>query len=471
VVVDEGVTFQYIPHRGLSTETLRKYLIGTKVSPQGEPMEDAFNYPNGKTKVRGYDKKDFHWQGKSDEVQGLFGQNIFPPASAKAITITEGEYDAAAAYQMLGSVYPCVSIPNSASARKDCANNFDYLNSFSKIILALDNDDVGKKAAQEIAGLFDYNKVFVVSFDKLKDSNDYLQKGMEKEFRAAWHGSKRYQPEGVLSSFADFDKIIDDDKDRPSVPYPFGILNEKERGIRTGEFILVKAMPGVGKTEFFRAIEYHLLTTTSARIGACHLEESKARQLKGVAGYELSKPAHLTESGVSNEEIKEAYRKATSGEDGETRLHIYTHFGSDDPDLLLDAIRFLAAVCGCKYIFLDHISILVSGLEGDDERRKLDYISTNLAKMAHDLDFTIFVVTHVNDHNQTRGSRGMYQLAHTVIDLSRNTEAESEEERSKMYLNIPKARWTGNTGPAGVLQFSRETYKLTDYDPSQLPVE
>jgi twinkle protein len=444
--------------------------MSTKVDKHGEPISIGFFYPNGKVKERSLLRKDFRWVGKSDNGPTLFGQDLFPPASAKAITITEGEFDAAAAYQMLGG-YPVVSIPASGSARKDCAANFDYLNSFNKIVLCLDNDEVGKKAAAEIAGLFDYNKVFVVSFDQLKDSNEYLVKGKEKEFRAAWHSSKRYQPEGVVSSFDEFDKIIDLDADKPSVPYPFAILNEKEKGIRSGEFILVKAQPGVGKTEFFRAIEYHLLTTTKERIGACHLEESKARQLKGVAGYALKLPAHLKESGVSNEEIKAAYRDATTGDDGETRLHIYTHFGSDDPDLLLDAIRFLAAVCGCKYIFLDHISILVSGLEGDDERRKLDYISTNLAKMAHDLDFTIFVITHVNDNNQTRGSRGMFQLAHTVIDLSRNVEAASEEERSKMYLNIPKARWTGNTGPGGVLNFSRETYMLTDFNPEELPVE
>src|SRR6202012_5547904 len=103
---------------------------------------------------------------------------------------------------------------------------------------------------------------------------------------------------------------------------------------------------GVGKTEFLRAIEYHRLVTTSDRVGAIHLEESKARQLKGIATYVLQRPAHLPDFGVTRDDIKKAYREATKDSDGGTRLHLYPHFGSDDPDVLLDAVRLLGGVCG-----------------------------------------------------------------------------------------------------------------------------
>lgn len=464
-------TFQFLPIRGITREVCNKYNIATKVSPTGEPLSVGFHYPNGGIKTRLLNDKVFSWSGKTDGPC-LFGENLFPPASAKSITITEGEFDAASVLQILGPTSPSVSVRSSVTARRDCQGSFDYLNSFEKIILCLDDDEPGRKAARDIAGLFDYNKVYQAHLGELKDANAYLQAGREREFRTIWSNAKRYTPEGVISSFSEFDTIIDADADKHSVPYPFDILNAKERGIRSGEFILVKAQEGVGKTEFLRAIEYHLLKTTAAKIGAIHLEESKARQLKGVAGYELGAPAHLSESGITNDDIKAAYRKVTEGPDGETRLHIYSHFGSDDPDILLDIVRFLAAVCECKYIFLDHITMVVSGLDDEkDERRRLDYISTALAKMAHDLDFTIFCVSHVNDDGKTRGSRNIQKVAHTIIDISRDLENPAEEERNKMYLKIPKARWTGNTGPAGVLGFSRDTYKLTDFDPTLLPVE
>lgn len=463
-------TFEYLSDRGLSKENMMKYRVSTKIDADGQPVSVGFVYPNGGIKTRYLHAKEFSWSGKTDGPC-LFGQDIFPPSSSRSITITEGEYDAVSVYQMVANGEAVVSVRSGSTARKDCATEFDYLNSFSRIILCLDNDNIGKKAAKEIACLFDFNKVFSVSLGDLKDANEYLTKSKGREFRNAWMSAKRYLPEGVVSSWDDFDRIIDEDSNKPSVPYPFDILNSKERGLRSGEFVLVKAQEGVGKTEFIRAIEYHRLANTNDRVGAVHLEESKARQLKGIATYQLGSPAHLSDSGVTNDDIKAAYRKVTTDAEGGTRLHIYSHFGSDDPDILLDAIRFLGGVCGCKLVTFDHITMAVTGLEGDDERRQLDYLSTQLAKMAHDLDFTIVCVSHVNDEGKTRGSRNIAKVAHTVISISRNLMAEDENTRNLMYVNIEKARFTGKTGPAGVLRFDPETYTLSDFDPNVLPVE
>lgn len=463
-------TYEYMSHRGLTKETMMKYRISTKIDAEGKPVSVGFQYPNGGIKTRYLHAKEFSWAGKTDGPC-LFGQDVFPPACSRSLTITEGEFDAASVYQMVGNGDAVISLRSASSARKDCSAEFDYINSFSRIVLCLDNDKVGTEAAKEVARLFDFNKIFSVSLGELKDANEYLTKSKGREFKNAWMSAKRYLPEGVVSSFDDFDTIIDEDSDRPSVPYPFEILNSKERGLRTGEFILVKAQEGVGKTEFLRAIEYHRLATTADRVGAVHLEESKARQLKGIATYELSSPAHLSDSGVTNDDIKAAYRKVTTDTEGGTRLHIYSHFGSDDPNLLLDAIRFLGGVCNCKLVTFDHITMAVTGLEGDDERRQLDYLSTSLAKMAHDLDFTIICVSHVNDEGKTRGSRNIAKVAHTVISITRNLMAEDEHSRNLMYVNIEKARFTGKTGPAGVLRFDPETYKLSDFDPTVLPLE
>lgn len=464
-------TFQYLPWRGITREIMAKYRISTKVDAVGKPVSVGFQYPNEGIKTRSTDAKEFSWSGTSEGPM-LFGMDLFPPASSKTITIVEGEIDAPSVYQMLGNGSAVVGLRGATAARKDCSEAFEYLNSFQQIILCLDADKAGKEAASTVAGLFDFNKVLEVKLDEtLKDANGYLTKNRDKEFRNAWNSASRYLPEGVLSSFEAFDAEIDADADKPSVPYPFEILNDKEIGLRTGEFILVKAPEGVGKTEFIRAIEFHRLRSTSDRVGAVHLEESKARQLKGIATYVLDRPAHLPDFGVTRDDIKKAYRDATDDGQGGTRLHIYSHFGSDDPNVLLDAVRFLGGVCNCKLVTLDHITMVVTGLEGDDERRQLDYLSTQLAKMAHDLDFTIICVSHVNDAGQTRGSRNIAKVAHTIISIGRNLMAEDDHSRNLMYVNIEKARFTGKTGPAGVLRFDPETYKLTDYYPDVLPTE
>ena len=466
-------TFQYLDWRGIISGVMAKFRISTKVDKDGTPVSVGFQYPSGGVKTRYLHAKEFSWDGKNDKGGGwLFGMDIFPPASSPSVTIVEGEVDAPSVYQMLGNGHAVVGLRGASSARKDCGEAFEYLNSFDKIVLCLDADKAGRQAARQIANLFDFNKVVEVKLDeKLKDGNGYLEANRQKEFVNAWNTAKRYLPEGVVSDFTEFDTIIDEDADKPSIPYPFEILNAKEIGLRTGEFVLVKAPEGVGKTEFLRAIEYHRLSTTDHRVGAIHLEESKARQLKGIATYALRRPAHLPDFGVTREDIKEAYRKATTDADGGTRLHLYSHFGSDDPDVLLDTVRFLGGVCGCKLVTFDHITMAVTGLEGDDERRKLDYLSTQLAKIAHDLDFTILCVSHVNDEGQTRGSRNIGKVAHTVIAISRNLMAEDELTRNIMWVNIEKARFTGKTGPAGQLQFDPNTYILSDFHAGELPIE
>jgi twinkle protein len=470
--VISNATMEYLPFRGLTKDTVSKYRIATKIDSEGKPHSVGFHYPSGAIKSRLVEEKKFNVTGENTSAPSLFGMDLFPPASAKAITITEGELDAPSVFQMLGSNGPAVSVRGSSSARKDCAENFDYLNSFEKVVLAFDNDDAGRKAAREVAQLFDFNKVFQVTFDKLKDANEYLLAGKEKEFRNAWYTARRYLPEGVVSSLQEFEAIIDADEGKESVAGPFPTLDIKSGGIRSGEFILVKAPEGVGKTEFFRAFEYHFLTTTDANIAAIHLEESKSRQLKGLAGYELKKPAHLPEFGVSTEEIKEAIATIVKGEGDRERLHIYSHFGSDDPHILIDVIRFLVTVCECKYVFLDHITMVVSGHEAtEDERRTLDFLSTTFAQMCHDLDFTMFCISHVNDDGKTRGSRNISKVSHFTIELSRDIDNPDEFERNKMFVNVSKSRFTGRTGPAGVLRFDPDTYTLSEINPNDLPVE
>lgn len=452
----QNFTIEYLGWRGISAETMRFYKSGTKIDHTGKPYSISFVYPGGGVKNRQLEVKNF-WSTGSMSAPGLFGQDRFSAGSAKSITITEGELDALSVFQMLGSQYPAVSVRSSSSARKDCQSVFEYLNSFERIYLCLDSDKPGRDAAREVASLFDFNKVFEVKLT-LKDANEYLTQGKEREFKNVWWNSKRYLPEGIVSARSEFRNILQEDTDKPSIPGPFPELDAITMGVRTGEFILVTAPEGIGKTEFIRRFEHCLLSTTDVPIGCIHLEETKSRQLKGLAGIELRCPAHLPTGGVSLDEIDTALAKLTDGRDD--RLHIYSHFGSDDPDVLLETIRFLVAVCGCKYVFLDHITMIVTGLETEDERRTLDYLSTKLATMCHDLDFTLFCVSHVNDDGKTRGSRNISKVANLRIDLSRNLVAELEEDRNRTFVTVSKNRYAGKTGPAGVLAFDAQEFML-----------
>lgn len=453
-------TYQYVPWRGVSRATMETYGVYTKVDAHGTPVAIQFPYSKEASKIRQIAEKKFHSIGDMSNAT-LFGKDRFPSGSSRSITITEGEMDALSAYQMLGSSFPVISVRSASSAESDCKRERDYLNSFERIYLCLDNDEPGREATKRVARLFDFNKVYDVQLSELKDANSYLEAGKTDAFKRIWWNSRRFLPEGILSSFDEFDKIVEGDKKAAVATLPFKTMQDLTYGVRTGEVYLFTAQEGIGKTEIIRAIEHHLLKTTDENIGIIHLEEDKARNLKGLAGYQLGVPCHLPDSQVNPDDIKQALRNMARRDE---RIHLYNHFGSDDPDIILDTIRFLAAACDCKFIFLDHITMVVSGLADDDERKALDYISTRLAMMVKELDFALFLVSHVNDEGKTRGSRNISKIADCWIHLDRDKAAPTEEQRNTTNLTINKNRFGARTGPGGKLFFDLGTFMITEID-------
>lgn len=448
-------TYEYLPLRGITADTFRFYGVSTKINSDGKPIAVGFKYPNGSHKVRLLDEKKFYTEGDIAKA-GLFGRDKFPAGGSRYVTVTEGEFDACSLYQVLKA--PVVSVKSSVVAHGDCSADRAWLNSFERIYLAFDSDEPGRRAVAEVAKLFDYNKVFHVKFTNRKDANEYLQAGEEEVLKKIWWNSKPYLPEEIISDLDSFRDIINKQTSK-GVPYPFPTLTEMTYGIRTGETVLITAQEKVGKTALMHAIEYQLLTETEDAIGSIFLEEDKKRHLQSLAGIHLKKPVHLPDSGVTDEQTFSAVQEIVK-KDG--RLHIYSHFGSSDPEVLLDHIRFLVTACSCRYILLDHLTMVVSGLSGEGERRALDYISTRLEMMVKELDFALIIVSHVNDEGKTRGSRNPTKVFDITINLDRNMLHENEAEKCAMYPTVFFNRFCHKTGPAGRIVFDPVTYTLTE---------
>lgn len=452
-------TYEYLPRRGITAETHKRYGVLTKIDAEGKPVSVGYKYPNEDMKVRSLADKDFYWiKGSSKTAAGLFGTNLFTPGEHKYVTITEGEDDALSLYQVLNA--PVVSVQSAGSAARDVAVSRSWLNGYERIYLAFDGDAAGRDALREVAKLFDYNKVYVLRFSRQdrKDSNDYVRAGEADELKRLWWSSKKYLPETIISSLEEFKNILSE-KPKWGVPYPWPTLTEMTYGIRTGESVLLTAQEGVGKTELMHAIEHKLLTETDDNVGAIFLEEPKRRHLQALAGVELRKPVHLPDVAVEQDQIFSAIQKVVKTDD---RLHLYSHFGSDDPVVFLDTIRFLATARSCRYILLDHITMVCSGLAGEDERRTLDYFSTRLEMMVKELDFALILVSHVNDMGQTRGSRYISKIADTRIDATRDLLTDDPVQKNITQLSISKNRFGMKTGSAGLLQFDPKTYSYQE---------
>ena len=89
--------------------------------------------------------------------------------------------------------------------------------------------------------------------------------------------------------------------------------------------------------------------------------------------------------------------------------------------------------------------------------------------MVEELDFTLFLISHVNDEGQTRGSRNIGKVADLRIDLHRDLMAENEIARNTTKLVVTKNRYAGRTGPTSNLYFDPDTYVLSEAEEEGLP--
>jgi twinkle protein len=454
---DTKFTYEFLPWRGINADTFRKYGAKTKIGEDGKPLEIGYPERNGSYHIRTLAEKGFYHKG--EYKPGCFGMDKFVPGSHKHIVITEGYEDALSLHQVLR--VPVVSVHSSSSAVMDCSVDRSALNQYERIYLAFDGDEQGSDAAIAVAKLFDYAKVYHIKFPggARKDANDFLRNGEGDTLLNLYQNAKKFLPQNIESELRVFKNILFE-APKSGVSYGIPTLDFMTYGIRTGETVLLTAQEGVGKTEVMHKIEYTILKEhPDAAVAAIFLEEPKKRHLQALAGIHLQRPVHLPDCGVDDAEIYQALQEVVRVDD---RLHVYSHFGSDDPDHILDTIRFLVSGRGCKYVFLDHITMVVSGLGGDNERRALDYLSTRLEMLVKELDFALILVSHVNDDGYTRGSRNIAKVADIRIDLSRDIKAADPTIRRTTHLMVSKNRFSGRTGPAGQLLFDPITYTLSE---------
>lgn len=453
-------TYEYLPQWNISADTLRFYDVLTKIDSDGRPLSIGFVYPNKDTLVRLLDRKEFFWvKSGSQDKPGLFGRDRFSAGSSKYVTITEGAKDACSLYEALGQGHPVVACTSAASAVGDCTVDRSWLDAYERIYLCFDGDAAGREATRNVARLFRPDKVYHVKLTKRKDANEFLEHGEGEELRHLWWNSKQYLPETITSSLSDFRKTLEVPLQK-GIPYPFKCLTDMTYGIRTGETVLITAQEKVGKTELMHAIERQLLKETEDNVAAIFLEEPQQRHLLALAGLEQRQPIHLPDHSCPVDQTMDTLRKLFKKDD---RLFVYNHYGSDDPTVFLDTIRYLVTACSCRYVLLDHISMVISGLAGaSDERKQLDYFSTRLEMMVKELDFALIMVSHVNDEGKTRGSRYLTKVSDITISLDRDLMHPDADIRNVLRLSVPYNRYCSHTGYSGSVYFDPDTYSYQE---------
>lgn len=461
----QGLIYRALPDRKLAIKAMEAYGVGFR----GDDI--VFPYASGKAaKIRKGGKKDFTIEGEWNSSPMLFGQEKFS-AGQKFVMVCEGEFDAIAAHQMMSYKTPVVSVRNGAqSALKDVKANYDYLDSFDEVIFCFDNDAPGLEAQALCAELFSHKSKCVKHMTNMKDACDYLVNHNTAEFVNAFWKAERWTPDGIVAGSSLYDDVMKP-LAKADCDYPFDGLNKLTYGIRKQELVTVTAGSGLGKSQFLREIIWHILQTTKSNIGMMFLEESTRKTGLSLMSLAANKPLHLPDTKSTQDEKDEAF-KNTLGTD---RLFLFDHFGSSDVDNIVNRVRYLAKVVGCDYVFVDHISIIVSAQSNGDERKAIDEIMTKLRMLVQETGIALVVVSHLKrpenkGHEegaatslaQLRGSGSIAQLSDMVIGLERNGQHENEEERNTTSVRVLKNRFSGVTGPACRLLYSLTTGRMTE---------
>jgi len=482
--VPKSGIFTRIEHRNITEKTARKYGVKIVQHSSGKIGEQVFPYyADNKlvaTKVR-YEtpdgvSKNFRVTGMIGD-SGLFGEQLFK-SGGKYITIVEGEYDALSAYEMLGSKWPVVSIKTGAGgAVNDIRNSLEFIESFDNVVICFDRDKAGNKAAKKVARLLTPGKARVMRLPNgYKDANDMLMAGAKNSFNQSWWESKTYTPSGVIN-VSDYKlKFLNREK-KKSVPYPYDGLNKKLYGLRQGELVTFTGGTGLGKSSVTRELEHWLIKETDDNVGIIALEEDPNRTISGILSIEANARLYIDQEleKFSDEEITKYFNILYNG-DNENRVWIHAHFGTNSIEEIFSKLRYMIVGCGCKWVVVDHLHMLVSATVEGDERRAIDAIMTKLRSIVEETGAGIILVSHLRrvdgykGHENgiqvnlylLRGSQSIAQLSDCVIALERNQQSDDPNEANTTVLRVLKSRYTGDVGIATKLLYEKDTGRLIE---------
>lgn len=448
-LLEKGLT-KPLTRRKIDKETCEKY--GVTISEHKGRLVTVFPfYKNGKLvgqKLKTVNK-DIMWLGEASDIDFLGSQTF--NGTTKRIVVTEGEEDALAVSQVVGPTTHVTSlVAGASSAEKFADQYYKKLIQYPEIVLCFDNDEAGQEAIKKFSTKFPVGKIGIAKLSE-KDACDMLVAGKDNELKFAVLKAEIQRPDGIMS-VKDLDLGYFEEKFEPGLEMPFPILNHYLGGLRKGELTMLASGTGCGKSTWCSNLIYDLIVNKGKTIVDIKLEES---QRKTVYGY------LAMHTGVCPRKLREDPELVTELEKREflksfSNLYVHNHFGSVKSEDLLNILDYYATIVKADFIFLDHISIAISGLEGsrDGERKDIDKLLTKIRELIDRTGVGFICVSHLRNppNEQTqwedgravrrsdlRGSGSLGQLSDNIIAIEGNLV--NEDTKLDRTIKLIKTRY------------------------------
>jgi twinkle protein len=451
--------------RNLPDEVIARYRVGE----YGDEIVFPFLLPDGElamAKVRKAEPGAKPRPTAANCEPVLFGWQAMPQ-DAREVVITEGEIDALA---MAAYGWPAMSVPyggGGGEKQRWIESEYDRMDRFATIYLALDMDEPGEQAALEIARRLGRHRCRRVKLPR-KDACQCLEDGISAEdMAAAIHSAETYDPEGLRlpSSYAGNVVALFWPNPGDHIGYrtPYDKLGDRLL-FRPAEVTLWSGDSGSGKSQILSDCTSDWINQGS-RVCLSSLEMKPAQTLKRMVKQAVG----------SDRPPEKAIHAALHWLDA--GLILYELTGKAKLDQLLEVFDYARAKYGCDQFLID--SLMRLGIAGDDyntqEQAMYRLVDWAIANSVH-----VHLVAHSRKGDRDRGApdtadiKGAMEIganAFNILTVWRDrkgedqiakaeTEAEKRQlmEKPGVVLNVAKQRNGDFEGKIG-LWFDKECYQ------------
>ena len=443
-------------------------------------------------KIRIHPKEFGNPVGEVGKDVDFFGQFRFKTHSGICVLVG-GEVDQLSAYQMLKTQqkdkkYDEIAVVSStigeSGTSKQAQAQYEWLNHFKKIIICLDNDEAGKKAAEELAEVLPKGKVFVMTMRR-KDPNEYIwDKNNEvavdytTEFISDFWAMKAYTPAGVKSASDAFDEIEDElSKERITLPDYMEVMQEMMGGgMIQGRIANIIADTSTGKSTHVNRLVHHWIFNSPVIPTIVSLEATAGQYMLEMLAIHTEKNLRwvMTDDElkvfVNTEEGQRLKHELCFKEDGTPRFFLIDSREGSIKDIEAQMEKMYKKH-NSKLFIIDVLSDLLRGTSEEHSEDHMNF-QRNMVKNGA----TVINVLHTRKPPQSKdgelrkvseydalGSGTFVQSAAYNIVLNRDKLADDVLTRNTTEVDLPKCRG-GKTGSAGRWFFDFMTAKCYDLD-------
>lgn len=412
---------KYFEDRGISNNTLLRFKISQSLEwmpkAQKETNVVCFNYyRNGELiniKFRG-PNKDF----KLAKDAELIFYNLDAIKDTDTAIIVEGEIDAMSMYE--AGIYNVVSVPNGTAPRgvmrlpylDNCA---EYFIDKKQIIIATDNDDVGKNLKDELARRFGIEKCFFVEYpNDCKDTNDVLKQYGRDAVKKMIDSAQPFPIKGIVEPKTLQDEVFELFENGYPQGVKIGIESlDKLITFLPGDMTTITGIPGSGKSEFTD----WLMSKTSVNHGwkwaICSFENSPPVFHATKLIEKLSeKPFQNRSIGISKFELEMVMGYLNDN---------FFFINTIEADITIDGILSKAAELvlrkGIKGLLIDPWNYIEHKIPtGYTETQYISDVLTKIRMTARRLGIHIFLIAHPTKLSKDKAT-GKYEVP-TMYSIS-----------------------------------------------------